>query len=121
MMSSNIQHSKNASGNRLDIAWEHGMKVDNNLRKIMCKYCNKIISGTAYSFKHHLACTRKNVEACKNVPVEVKEEGMAETVPDKKGKRVIESFGIRTINTTESILNQNFEKKLRDEACPTSC
>lgn len=83
------------------------------------------------------------MEACKNVPVEVKkqmvevlsppmesskrrmrneeEEGMAETVPDKKGKRVIESFGIRTISTTESILNQNFEKKLRDEACPTSC
>lgn len=42
---------------------------------------------------------------------------MAETVPDKKGKRVIESFGIRTISTTESILNQNSGKILRDEAC----
>ncbi|XP_042427540.1 uncharacterized protein LOC122015007 isoform X2 [Zingiber officinale] len=128
-----MQNRKNAS-NRSDIAWKYGMEVDNNPRKIICSFCNKIISCGVYRFKQHLACTRKDVEACKSVPVEVKmemaevltqlkksskrimrneeEEGMIESDPHKKGKMVKESISNKTIGNT-----LNSKKKLRDEAC----
>ena len=55
---------KNASGNRLDVGWHHGIDVDKNSRKVLCKYCQKIISGGIFRFKQHLAYTRKDVEPC---------------------------------------------------------
>jgi len=55
---------KNASNNRLDVGWQHGIDVDKNSRKVLCKYCQKIISGGIFSFKQYLACTRKDVEPC---------------------------------------------------------
>ena len=30
---------KNASGNRFDVGWQHGIDVDKNSRKVLCKYC----------------------------------------------------------------------------------
>ncbi|KAL9397547.1 hypothetical protein Peur_011800 [Populus x canadensis] len=54
--------SKNTtSGNKLDVGWQYGIDVDKNSRRVQCTYCYKIISGGIYRFKHHLACTRKDV------------------------------------------------------------
>ncbi|KAF1898308.1 hypothetical protein Lal_00033075, partial [Lupinus albus] len=39
---------KNPCGNRSDIACKHGIAVDET-RKIQCKYCQKVVSGGAYS------------------------------------------------------------------------
>ena len=36
---------KNAPRNRSDIAWNHGISVDGNTRKIKCKYCEKVITA----------------------------------------------------------------------------
>jgi hypothetical protein len=59
-----VASRKNASGNRLDVGWHHGIDVDKNSRKVLCKYCQKIISGGIFRFKQHLAYTRKDVEPC---------------------------------------------------------
>jgi hypothetical protein len=64
---------KNSSGNRLDVEWQHGIDIDKNSRKVQCKYCQKIISGGIFCFKQHLACTRKDVESCQQVPENVKQ------------------------------------------------
>jgi hypothetical protein len=64
---------KNSSGNRLDVGWQHGIDIDKNSRKVQCKYCQKIISGGIFRFKQHLACTRKDVEPCQQVPENVKQ------------------------------------------------
>ena len=55
---------KNAYSNRLDMGWQHGIDVDKNSRKVLCKYCQKIISRGIFRFKQHLACTSKDVEPC---------------------------------------------------------
>jgi len=62
----------NSSGNRLDVGWQHGIDIDKNSRKVQCKYCRKIISWGIFRFKQHLACTRKDVESCQQVPENVK-------------------------------------------------
>ena len=64
---------KNSSGNRLDVGWQHGIDIDKSSRKVQCKYCQKIISGGIFHFKQHLACTRKDVEPCQQVPENVKQ------------------------------------------------
>jgi hypothetical protein len=64
---------KNSSGNRLDVGWQHGIDIDKNSRKVQCKYCQKIISGGIFRFKQHLACARKDVEPCQQVPENVKQ------------------------------------------------
>ena len=63
---------KTTSGNRLDVGWQYGIDVDKNSKRVQCKFCQKIISGGIYRFKHHLACTRKDVEPCQQVPEDVK-------------------------------------------------
>ncbi|XP_061374524.1 uncharacterized protein LOC133316764 [Gastrolobium bilobum] len=68
------QKAKNAPGNRSDIGWKYGMPLNELGTKIQCKYCPKKVSGGVYRFKHHLAGTKKDVEACPSVPDEVKKE-----------------------------------------------
>jgi hypothetical protein len=63
-----ITSRKNSSGNRLDVGWQYDIEIDKNSRKVLCKYCKKIISGGIFRFKHHLTCTRKDVESCQQVP-----------------------------------------------------
>ncbi|KAG6519356.1 hypothetical protein ZIOFF_022849 [Zingiber officinale] len=65
---------KNASGSRTDPGWEHGYDVVGNSRKVKCKYCDKIVNGGIFRFKHHLACTRRDAEACISVPDDVKKK-----------------------------------------------
>jgi hypothetical protein len=64
---------KNASGNRLDVGWQHGIDVDKNSRKVLCKYCQKIISWGIFCFKQYFVCTRKDVEPCQQVPENIKQ------------------------------------------------
>ncbi|XP_047313803.1 uncharacterized protein LOC124917400 [Impatiens glandulifera] len=64
--------SKNKPENGSDIGWEYGIDVDSNSKKVKCKFCPKIFSGGKYCFKHHLACTHKDVEPCISVPDDVK-------------------------------------------------
>ena len=67
---------KNALGNRSDVGWEHGIDVDNNGKRVKCKYCDKVVTGGIFWFKNHLACTRRDVEPCMSVPDEVKKQMM---------------------------------------------
>ena len=63
-----ITSRKNSSGNRLDVGWQYDIEIDKNSRKVLCKYCKKIISGGIFRFKHHLTCTRMDVDSCQQVP-----------------------------------------------------
>ena len=63
---------RNYPGNRCDIGWKHGTDVDGNDRRVQCNYCAKIVHGGIYRFINHLACTKIDVEACLNVPEEVR-------------------------------------------------
>ncbi|KAF7825683.1 zf-BED domain-containing protein/DUF659 domain-containing protein/Dimer_Tnp_hAT domain-containing protein [Senna tora] len=65
---------KNALGSRTDIGWQHGYPVSGDRRKVTCKYCGKTNTGGIFRFKHHLACTRENVEPCNFVPDDVRKE-----------------------------------------------
>ena len=132
---------KTTSGNRLDVGWQYGIDVDKNSKKVQCKFCQKIISGGIYRFKHHLACTRKDVEPCQQVAEDVKkiilnvlvknqeasekkrkafqyigkdednDEGNEITSVDK-GKRVASGSG-----STQTTINHLLKKDLREEAC----
>jgi hypothetical protein len=63
---------KTTSGNKLNVGWQYSIDVDKNSRKVKCKYCQKNLSGGIYRFKHHLTCTRKDVELCQQVLEDVK-------------------------------------------------
>ncbi|XLR03078.1 hypothetical protein S83_069276 [Arachis hypogaea] len=67
-----VSRRKNATGNRSDIGWKHGIDVQGNGKKVKCNYCSKTISGGIYRFKHHLAGTKEDSEPCASVPEEVK-------------------------------------------------
>ena len=55
-----------------DIGWEYGVLVDpNNMDKVKCKLCNKIVSGGVYRIKQHIAHIRGNVAKC---PLSTKED-----------------------------------------------
>ena len=83
---------KTTSGNRLDVGWQHDIDIDNNSRKVQCKYCQKIFSGGIYSFKHHLSCTRKDIEPCQQVYKDVKKMIFSVLVKIKKHPRRKERF-----------------------------
>lgn len=72
--SSSAKRRKNAPGSRSDPGWEHGTEVDNEGKKVRCKYCSVVRAGGVYRLKHHLAGTGVNVEACLQVPDEVKQK-----------------------------------------------
>ena len=63
---------KNATGNRSDVGWQRDYEVENDDRRIKCKYCKKVVTRGVYHLKHHLACTKKDVGACPSVSNEVK-------------------------------------------------
>ena len=123
------------------MGWQHGIDIDKNSRKVQCKYCQKIISGGIFHFKQHLACTRKDVESCQQVPKNVKQmilgilvknleatekkrkahqysvnddddDEIKEISSKDKGKRVASENG-----STQTTLNQLLKKDIREEAC----
>jgi hypothetical protein len=132
---------KTTSGNILDVGWQYGIDVDKNSRRVQCKYCQKIISGGIYRFKHHLACTRKDVEPCQQVPEDIKKMMLNVLVKNQeatekkskafqyigkdedndvgneitsvdKGKRVASGSG-----STQTTIKQLLKRDLREEAC----
>jgi len=48
--------------------------VNKNLKKVQCKFCDKIFFGGIFHLKNRLACTRKDVEPCVSVLDDVKKE-----------------------------------------------
>ncbi|GAU41318.1 hypothetical protein TSUD_93990 [Trifolium subterraneum] len=42
---SNLRQNRNTTGMKTDIAWNHGVAIDETRRKIKCKYCGKIVLG----------------------------------------------------------------------------
>ncbi|XP_057740493.1 uncharacterized protein LOC130957661 [Arachis stenosperma] len=67
-----VSRRKNATGNRSDIGWKHGIDVQGNGKKVKCNYCSKTINGGIYRFKHHLAGTKEDSKPCASVSEEVK-------------------------------------------------
>ena len=137
---------KNAPGNRSDIGWQHGYEVENDSRKIKCKYCEKIITGSIYRLKHHLACTKKDIGPCPSVPDEVKklmlqiliemeeksnsrkkygldegENSLQGEVGEKRKEREVGLASIfkkrNTSQSSQTTINQIYKKELREEAC----
>ncbi|KAK8926167.1 hypothetical protein KSP39_PZI018649 [Platanthera zijinensis] len=134
--------SKNAPGSKNDNGWKYGIPIEEDARKIRCKFCEKTFSGGIYRLKHHLAGTKKDVGACRAVPAEVKKEmreivvGLQEklvkkTIPnmeekkedigDLKRKREDRSstglFKRSGASTTQSTINSIYKKGLHEEAC----
>ncbi|XP_042466180.1 uncharacterized protein LOC122048713 [Zingiber officinale] len=136
---------KNAPGARLDPAWKHGKEIDAAAKKVQCKYCNVIRAGGIYRLKHHLACTRKDVEPCPQVSDEVRKE-MLELIrcksedSSKRTKRKfssslesidgdeVEQFGsmdefvtkkIGGLKGKQTTLNGKWKKHERNEVCQT--
>ena len=72
--STSAKKRKNAAGNRSDPGWEHGTQVDNDTKKVRCKYCSVVRFGGIFRHKHHLAGTGCNVEACLQVSNDVKQK-----------------------------------------------
>lgn len=66
----NTQQSNDESNDILkrksnDLGWEYGVLVDpNNLDKIKCLLCDKVIRGGIYRMKQHIAGIKGNVRAC---------------------------------------------------------
>ncbi|KAF1874378.1 hypothetical protein Lal_00008585, partial [Lupinus albus] len=102
---------KNAHENRSDIVWKHEIAVDGT-RKIQCKYCQKVVSGRSYRFKHHLAETNKDVEPCIIVSDELKKKMLLILV--KKRKEIENLFKRKGINTQVTI-NNMFKKIIKEE------
>lgn len=63
---------KNAKGNKTDPAWEYAISTEPGSRKVQCKFCQLIFTGSAYRVKHHLAGTSRDVGVCPSVPSDVK-------------------------------------------------
>ncbi|GAV79120.1 LOW QUALITY PROTEIN: zf-BED domain-containing protein/DUF659 domain-containing protein/Dimer_Tnp_hAT domain-containing protein, partial [Cephalotus follicularis] len=132
-----------------DPGWEHGIDVDSTNRRVQCKYCGVIRSGGVYRLKHHLAGTSCNVEACPNVPEEVKQKFIdllrthteesqkkkrsrygidddndddeVEQVKKRKGKNTMDCFVTKTKTKNQTTINQIFKKQERDDVCQQIC
>jgi hypothetical protein len=57
-----------------DIGWDHFEPLDDNKKKVKCKWCNKTISGGIYRGKQHLAGVKGNVTACNAAPLDIRKE-----------------------------------------------
>jgi len=133
--------SKNAPGNRSDIAWKHCNSVGGDTRKLQCKYCQKVVIEGVYRMKHHLIGTQKDVGACKDVTDEVKkemweivvglqqnlnkksrlnmEEGTIEASEKIKNSEASSPTNIfkKSVVDTQTAINNMFKKGMREEAC----
>jgi hypothetical protein len=130
---------KNSTGNRTDPGWEHAVDINNNSRRVQCKYCGVIRSGGIYRFKHHLAGTSQNAEPCTKVPDDVRQKfvkhlkDQAESqikktkrvadyeieepieIDTQKGKGTMDVFVKKRKN--QITLNHIFKKEEREKVC----
>ncbi|KAL4180124.1 hypothetical protein AMTRI_Chr13g90570 [Amborella trichopoda] len=71
-----------------DPAWQHGVRLDLNKKdKIICNYCQRVISSGVHRFKQHLAGVKGEVSACTSVPSNVKKQ-MVAILNASKGKKI---------------------------------
>ncbi|GAB2293510.1 hypothetical protein Dimus_038268 [Dionaea muscipula] len=71
-----------------DVGWEYGLLVDpTNLDKVLCKLCNKRISGGVYRLKQHIAHVKGNVAACSKSSLEDKDKCMKALMEAKDKKK----------------------------------
>ncbi|KAI9091624.1 hypothetical protein K1719_028067 [Acacia pycnantha] len=110
--SSGTQLHKNSHGNRSDIGWKHGFPIEGDVRKVKCKYCEKVVTGGIYRLKHHLAGTQKDVRACRAMPEEVKKE-MLNIVAGLQVKLMKNTRTLTQLEEEET--GCEIEKRKRDE------
>lgn len=60
--------------NRTDPTWKYSKRHDDNKFKFTCNFCNKVVTGSVYRVKLHLAGGYPDVTSCPNCPEPVKEE-----------------------------------------------
>ena len=128
------KRKKNALRIRFDVGWVHGINIDNNGKKVKCKYCIKLFSRGIYRFKHHLAAGRVDSSPCPSFPNNVKvimletvmELGVVsmkkrqmfdiENSQDDCSQAISKGKGIKLqVRSTQSTINQMFKKNLREE------
>ncbi|KAG6487618.1 hypothetical protein ZIOFF_056208 [Zingiber officinale] len=136
----------NVAYSRTDPSWEHGYDVVDNSRKVKCKYCDKIVNGGIFHFKHHLACSQRDAEACISVPDDVKKKMLSlvckiaqasktkkriicsnedssysgeelQASKKRKGKAIIGEFVKVKKDSSQATVNQFMKKDIREEVC----
>ncbi|KAG8374723.1 hypothetical protein BUALT_Bualt10G0025600 [Buddleja alternifolia] len=75
-----------ASNELIDIR-NHGVVVDPLKQKVKCNYCNKVVSNGFYRLKYHLGGIKGDVSPCLEVPVHVKEPGLAYLLTNERRQR----------------------------------
>ncbi|XP_010929431.1 uncharacterized protein [Elaeis guineensis] len=70
---------------------EHGIAMDEEKKRVRCKYCAKEVRGFN-RLKHHLGAVGSDVTACTEVPADVKER-MREALLEKKKERLLKEVG----------------------------
>lgn len=70
---------------------EHGIAMDEEKKRVRCKYCAKGVRGFN-RLKHHLGAVGSDVTACTEVPADVKER-MREALLEKKKERLLKEVG----------------------------
>ena len=142
---------RNAAGNRTDPGWQYGEEINAQPKTVKCKFCNVTRSGGIYRFKHHLAGTKFHVEACTQVPTEVREkflkllghqaeandakkrklmaieqEDDARTSQDQeqesqKCKQKVMDHFVTRKKTFQGTMNNHYKKEEREEVCAQIC
>ncbi|KAG5022691.1 hypothetical protein JHK82_018603 [Glycine max] len=95
---------KNASGNRADIGWKHGIDADGNGKKVKCKYCSKTQQKKR---KRRLNSIDEDEESVEGVEATNFQGQMGF---GSKGKEGSASSGSVSVQTT---LNQLMKKKYK--------
>ncbi|CAL9753708.1 uncharacterized protein LOC103985488 [Musa acuminata AAA Group] len=80
--------STSTSGDTIE---EHGTPIDEEKKRVQCKYCAKEVGGFS-RLKHHLAAVGCDVTACIKVPAVVK-VGMRNALLEKKKERLLKEVG----------------------------
>ncbi|XP_042441219.1 uncharacterized protein LOC122026547 [Zingiber officinale] len=106
---------KNASGSRTDIGWQHGVDVENNSKKVKCKYCDKTFNDGIFRFKHHLAGTHRDVEPCLTVSDNVKNkmQSIVDKLAKVADKRKRKSYGIDDSDDEEPLPKATDKGKMK--------
>ncbi|OAY78796.1 hypothetical protein ACMD2_21293 [Ananas comosus] len=70
----------------------HGTALDEENKRVRCKYCEKVVGGFN-RLKHHLGGVGSDVVECSEVPADIKEH-MRNSLLEKKKERLVRQVGI---------------------------
>ncbi|CAL9057205.1 unnamed protein product, partial [Musa banksii] len=96
-----------------DTIEEHGTSIDEEKRRVRCKYCGKEVNGFN-RLKHHLAAVGSDVTACIEVPAMVRTQ-MRDALLGKKKERLLKEVG--RIEHPELPLKRNFSPASSKQRC----